>query len=100
MVKKIQDQQMPTSKKRTLEGNSFPDQNSFAVLGLDNIVAIVGGMGVVIPPEKFYKVDLLRDIEIAKHALSTEQNLPISGIESSDQTELPIPCEGVPYWNG
>jgi hypothetical protein len=96
LVKKIQDQQMSISKKRPLEGNSFPDQNSFAVLVLDNIVAIPDDMGVVIPPNKFDKVDLLRDIEIARHALSNKQNLPISNIESSDKVESLIPCEGVP----
>jgi hypothetical protein len=53
-------------------------------------------MGVVIPPNKFDKVDLLRDIEIARHALSNKQNLPISNIESSDKVESLIPCEGVP----
>jgi hypothetical protein len=75
---------MPIPKKRPLEGNSIPDQSSFAILSLDNIVNIAGEMGVVIPPEKFNKVDLLRDIEIARHALINKQKLSTPDIEISE----------------
>jgi hypothetical protein len=35
----------------------------------DHIVGIAEGMGMLIPKDKFDSIDIMRDIEVARHAL-------------------------------
>jgi hypothetical protein len=71
---RIQDQvlkkhKIPSPKKKIVESNSIPDQNSFAVLGNAELVGLAAGMVVQISDLQFNKIDLMRDIEIARKAL-------------------------------
>jgi hypothetical protein len=76
-AQKLEKCQGPTqspSKKRNLEGTNLSNQNSFVVLGNSDIANIASGMGVVITSDHFDKVELLKDIELARHAL---QNIKV-----------------------
>jgi hypothetical protein len=44
-------------------------------------------MGLVIPSVDFDKIDLLNDIEVARHALYKKQANPIPVFEESDKSE-------------
>jgi hypothetical protein len=61
LLKTINEKQLPSLKKRPLEGTDLSDHNSFSVLSTENIAAIASGMGVVIPLDIFYKVDVIKD---------------------------------------
>jgi hypothetical protein len=50
-VKKGSDSILETSMKRSLQGTNLNSQNSFAVLGNEEIMHLVGDMGVNISPE-------------------------------------------------
>jgi hypothetical protein len=79
MEEKIKDQEK-MSKKRSLEGTNLSDCNSFVVLDDEHIAKIAEGMGVIIPCDKFDSIDILKDIEVARHVLDKKENCdPYSG---------------------
>jgi hypothetical protein len=55
-------------KKRTLEG-TLNSHNSFAALDNELIVNMASKMGVDIPELHFDSIDIMKDLEIARHAL-------------------------------
>jgi hypothetical protein len=59
--------------KRTLEGTNLSCSNSFALLDNDNICSMVVDMGVAILDEHFDVVEIMRDLEIARHALDKQK---------------------------
>jgi hypothetical protein len=67
----------PSSHKRSLEGTNLSSQNSFVVLDVECIAALAGDMGVVIPPLEFDKIELLKEIEVARHALFKNRSFPL-----------------------
>jgi hypothetical protein len=69
LIKKGMEAALKTSKKRSLQGTNLDSQNSFAVLGNEEIMHLVGGMGVNISPAQYDSVDIMKDLEIARHAL-------------------------------
>jgi hypothetical protein len=85
-----------SSKKRSLEGTNLSNQNSFAILDVDNIGRIDGHMGVVIPDFEFDKIELLKDVEIARHALYKKQSRPLPDVEEVAQSPKEIGNEEVP----
>jgi hypothetical protein len=56
-------------KKRTLEGTSLTNQNSFALFDNDLIVSLAADMGLNIVNEHFDTVEFMKDFEVARHAL-------------------------------
>jgi hypothetical protein len=54
------------------------------------------GMGFVIPSIDFDKIDLLMDIEVARHALYKKQANPIPILEESDKSESKEVISDVP----
>jgi hypothetical protein len=64
------------SQKRSLEGTSLSDQNSFVVLGNDVIAGLAHDMGVDVSDMHFDTIDLMKDLEIARHALDKIKNIP------------------------
>jgi hypothetical protein len=85
-----------SSKKRSLEGTNLSSQNSFAILDVDNIGRIDGHMVVVIPDFEFDKIELLKDVEIARHALYKKQSRPLPDVEEVAQSPKEIGNEEVP----
>jgi hypothetical protein len=60
-------------KKRSIEGTSLIDQNSFAILGNNIIVDLAHEMGVNVNGLQFDTVNLMKDLKIARHALDKEK---------------------------
>jgi hypothetical protein len=75
------------AKKRSLEGTSLSDQNSFAALSNDNIANIAREMRIIVQPSDFDKVDLLKDLEIARHALKNLKMLIDENLDEPHQLE-------------
>jgi hypothetical protein len=75
MEEKIKEQNKNPSKKRNLTSTNLTDKNSFVVLGSDYIAEIAEGMGVRIPIDKFDTIDILKDIEVARHALDKKKSV-------------------------
>jgi hypothetical protein len=92
-AQKLEQCQSPTqfpSKKRNFEGTNLSDQNSFAALGNSDIVDLASGMGVVITCDHFNKVQLLKDIELAQHALQNVKfvDAPVKEMECEESEEV------------
>jgi hypothetical protein len=68
MEDKVKNQEKQ-SKKRSLVGTNLSSFNSFAILADGHIARIAEEMGMLIPKDKFDSIDILKDIEIAGHAL-------------------------------
>jgi hypothetical protein len=93
VVGKIGSQCSPN--KRSLEGTNLNTHNSFDVLGADYIADIVSDMGVVIPSMQFDKIELLKDIEVARHTLQEKVNSDQAPVDSSQSMD-DIIKDGVP----
>jgi hypothetical protein len=78
MEEKINNQEKQ-SKKRSLAGTNLSSCNSFAVLDDNCIAGIAKGMGVLIPTDTFDTIDILKDIEIARHTVDKKNDSSSSG---------------------
>jgi hypothetical protein len=82
-----------------LECTSLSDQNSFVVLGNEVISWLVHDMGVDVSDIHFDTIDLMKDFEIARHALEKNKNIPHP--DPNEQCESDKVGEGVfPCLNG
>jgi hypothetical protein len=70
LLKKSEEQQAVGAKKRGLKGTSLSDQNSFALLDNEVIVSMACEMGVEISNSHFDTVEIMKDLELARHALN------------------------------
>jgi hypothetical protein len=98
--KRVQDQLL--EKKFVLEviqmeGNALSGKNSFALLDNDLIVDLAGEMGVVISDSDFDILNLMKDLELARHALEKRKDVEIKSLdvygetpENIDQTKIPL----------
>jgi hypothetical protein len=59
-------------RKRNLEGTNLNLSNPFSALSDNDIVAISTGMGIDVGEENFEVIDLMKDLEIARHALESK----------------------------
>lgn len=77
-------------KKRNLEGTNLTSENSFNVLSDNEIVQMSSGMGVIIDDANFTVIDLMKDLEIARHCLADKKILPpeISHIDDTPLGEI------------
>jgi hypothetical protein len=90
---------LSSPKKRSLECTSLSDQNSFVVLGNEVIAWLVHDMGVDVSDIHFDTIDLMKDFEIARHALEKNKNIPHP--DPNEQCESDKVGEGVfPCLNG
>ncbi|TVU05124.1 hypothetical protein EJB05_48275, partial [Eragrostis curvula] len=62
-----------TSKKRSLEGTNLNSMNSFSVLANDELVSVALNLGVSLNSDCFDKIDLMEDLEIARHTLDLKK---------------------------
>jgi hypothetical protein len=86
----------PQGKKRTVSGTNLNDQNSFAVLSNDKITSLACDMGVDTSSMSFDTVDLMKDMEIASHALVKSKEIPILDPNSCVLVEELSPKVDVP----
>jgi hypothetical protein len=63
-------QMKSSTKKRSLQGTSLNNQNSFAALDNEVIADIAGCMGINVAKENFETFDLMKDIELDRHTLN------------------------------
>lgn len=74
LVQGDKDKGQPPTKKRSLEGTNLNNHNSFAILNNPDIAQIALDMGVNISVDEFDCVDLMKDLEIARHALDNKSS--------------------------
>ncbi|TVU05367.1 hypothetical protein EJB05_48526, partial [Eragrostis curvula] len=61
-------------KKRNLEGTNLNDHNSFSVLSNPEISLIASNMGIVVNLDQFDTIDLMKDLEVARHAIKNKKD--------------------------
>jgi hypothetical protein len=82
---KVQD----NKKKIPFGGTSLNDQNSFVILGNDDIAALANDMGVEICLQHFDTIDLMKDLEVARHALEKQKiSAPPESVVENKNVEL------------
>jgi hypothetical protein len=94
LLRKFQKQDKESGKKRTLEGMISTSENSFSILHDDEILNLANNMGIKIHEDGFDVIDIMRDMERARHALNKVKNKkepkrceempPEAGIENCD----------------
>jgi hypothetical protein len=89
-------QQAKKNQEINIDVTNLSDHNSFAVLGVENIATIASGMHVVIPPNNFDKIDAIKGLEMARHALHEKQKVPIPDIEVTDLVNIENKLDSVP----
>lgn len=62
--------------KRNLEGTNLKSDNSFSVLANNEIVHLSKDMCVIIDDSSFNAVNLIKDLEIARHSLAEKRSTP------------------------
>jgi hypothetical protein len=84
-------------RKRQVEGNPKAVSNSFALLDNYYIVDLVRDMGVMIYDKDFDIVDLMKDLEVARHALEKNKGKDVKhpdeydeAIVADQQCEVPL----------
>jgi hypothetical protein len=75
------------SKKRALEGNIPNNHNSFAISSNSEICKLVNYMGVSILPYQFDVIDIMRDLEVARHALDKTKRVELKNSNDFIQEE-------------
>lgn len=66
----IEDKTKIMSKKRNLEGTNLTSQNSFSILEDCEIIQLSKNMGIDLGDSNFAAIDLIKDLEIARHCLA------------------------------
>jgi hypothetical protein len=74
-------------KKEVLEGTSRSSHNVFALLDNDVIVGLASEMGVSISLDQFDTVDVMKYLEIARHALDRVKKKEVVDPNEYDEPE-------------
>jgi hypothetical protein len=69
-----------------MEGTALSNKNSFALLDNDIITNLAGEMGVVISDKDFDIVDLMKDLEVARHVLERRKEVDIKSLDACDES--------------
>lgn len=70
------DKLLAMGRKRNLEGTHTISENSFSILEDSEITQIVSGMGVNIDDSNFIAIDLVKEMEVARHSINDKMNMP------------------------
>jgi len=73
-----------TINKRTLEGTDYTTSNSFSILDNDEIIIRSTAMGVNLDVSNFAHIDILKNMENARAALSNKMAQPVIDTVSLD----------------
>jgi hypothetical protein len=94
MIKKYTAPTQTMPQKRNLEGTNLSSLNSFSILNNAEILNLAGNMGIIIEREQFETVEIMKDLELARHSLDkvkmceiknpNEGVIPISEIQGSE----------------
>jgi len=89
-----------TNKKRSLEGNS--NSNSISVLDDSELIALANKMGTCISDTDFAFINMLKDLETARHAIQnkfniqstiTDQPIQETNFPEDDTRNILLSCE-------
>jgi hypothetical protein len=69
LVKKYVIPAQGVAQKRTIEGTNLSAHNSFAILDDSDIMNLAADMGIIIDSGQFEMVNIMKDLEIARHSL-------------------------------
>jgi hypothetical protein len=91
-VEKNQKKGKEDGKKGALEGMSSLTNNSFSALDNEVIADLARDMGVNILEENFDVIDMMKDLECARHAMEKVKNkkIPISSEEIPPENEKEV----------
>jgi hypothetical protein len=92
---KIQEKQKSADRKRTLEGTNLSSKNSFVVLDNELIASIALDMGISIPDDQFDSIDMMKDIELARHAIDVAKK-KVCSVDEEVEEECCNETIGVP----
>lgn len=76
LVMTTDDKTMMMGQKRNLEGTNLNPENSFSVLADDDIMQLSLNMGIQLNESNFAAIDLVKDLEIARHSLAEKKMAP------------------------
>jgi hypothetical protein len=83
-----EEKNMNMAKKRNLEGNNVSSENSFAALHTNEIREISKSIGVMIPDNDFAIINLVKEMELARHSLAQKnKKVVVREINSEDDQE-------------
>lgn len=77
LILTTEDKTLHMGKKRNLEGTNLNNENSFSVLADDDIMHLYGNMGITIDESNFAAIDLVKELEIARHSLADKKIAPL-----------------------
>lgn len=66
--------QQSKGRKRTLEGTNLTESNCFAILDNEVIFDIAANRGISLCVDDFEKIDIMKDLEIARHCLKNKSD--------------------------
>jgi hypothetical protein len=75
LLERLQGKYLISHRKRAMEGITLSSHNSFAVLDNECIASIAIDMGIQIPECNFDSIDLMKDLEVARHVIDKAQNI-------------------------
>jgi hypothetical protein len=83
-------------RKRSFSGTNLIGHNSFAIFDVDNIAKLASDMGVVINDMHFDFVNLMKDLDVARHALDKTKEIVLPELNMELQEEESKPPDGIP----
>lgn len=75
-----EDRNLKMCKKRNLEGTNLNTENSFSVLADVDIANMSYNMGIMIDESNFTAIDLIKDLEVARHSIADKKIAPKQNI--------------------
>jgi 3-polyprenyl-4-hydroxybenzoate decarboxylase len=88
---------MHEAGKKTMQEGNTSFHNSFSVLDNVKIISLATLMGVLIPSNNFDIIDIMKDLENARHALNKIKNVPcveenddVGHMDEVQMSEIPL----------
>jgi hypothetical protein len=83
-------------RKRSFSGTNLFEHNSFSMLDVDNISKLACNMGVEINDTHFNSVNLMKDLEVARHALDKTKERVYPELNKELHEEDSKPTDDIP----
>ncbi|TVU43075.1 hypothetical protein EJB05_09511, partial [Eragrostis curvula] len=94
MTDKLKNKEPSTAKKRSFEGTNLSEHNSFSILDNEDIADLANNMGILISGNFFEKVDLMKDLEIARHSLiNKSSNIDTASVNLETNANTESSCQ-------
>lgn len=76
------------TKKRNIEGNNYPTSNYISVLSTEDLINRIGSMIIITNDDVFEKIELLKDLQFARHILDNGKKEGITTPHTLQECEL------------